>query len=65
MREWPMSQAELCERHAKECLQAAGQSEDPLTREMLLRLALDWMADAIAALKQPAQLKGTPPRNYH
>jgi hypothetical protein len=43
-----MSQAELCERHAKECLQAAGQSEDPLTREMLLRLALDWMADAIA-----------------
>jgi len=60
-----MSQAELYERHAKECLQAAAQSEDPLTREMLLRLALDWMADAIAALKQPAQLKGTPPRNYH
>jgi hypothetical protein len=30
-----MSQAELCERHAKECLQAAGQSEDPLTREIL------------------------------
>ena len=60
-----MSQAELCECHAKECLQAAGQSEDPLTREMLLRLALDLMADAIAALKQPAQLKGTPPRNYH
>ena len=24
-----MSQAELCERHAKKCLQAAGQSEDP------------------------------------
>jgi hypothetical protein len=60
-----MSQAELCERHAKECLQAAGQSEDPLTRELLLRLALDWMADAIAALKRPALLKGTPLRNYH
>ena len=51
-----MSQAELCERHANECLQAAGQSADPQTREMLLRLALDWMAEALAALKQPKLL---------
>jgi len=33
-----MSQAELTEHQAKECLQAAGRSEDPLKREMPLSL---------------------------
>ena len=59
-----MSQAELSEHQAKECLQAAGRSEAPLKREMPLTLALDWTADAIAALKQPALIRVTP-RNYH
>jgi hypothetical protein len=58
-----MSHAELCERHARECLAAAGQSEDPLKREVLLRLVLDWMAEAIAALKQP--LPRATPAHYH
>jgi hypothetical protein len=52
-----MSQGELCERHAEECLQAAGQSEDPLTREMLLRLALDWGRD------RRIEAAGAPERN--
>ena len=58
-----MSHVEICECHARECLVAVGQSEDLLKREVLLRLALDWMAEAIAALKQP-QLRGTP-AHYH
>ena len=29
------SQVELCEHHAKNCLQAAEKTEDPLAREML------------------------------
>ena len=49
----PMSsQVELCEHHAKDCLQAAEQTEDPLAREMLLRHALEWMRDGLAASKQ-------------
>ena len=37
----PMSShVELCEHHAKDCLQAAEKAEDPLAREMLLRHAL-------------------------
>ena len=49
----PMSsQVELCEHHAKDCLQAAERAEDPLAREMLLRHALEWMRDALAASKQ-------------
>ena len=59
-----MSHVELCERHARECLVAAGQSEDALKREVLLRLALDWMAEAIEPLKQPASSRATPLR-YH
>ena len=35
------SQVELCEHHAKDCLQAAERAEDPLAREMLLRHALE------------------------
>ena len=60
---WPMSHVEICECHARECLVAAGQSEDLLKREVLLRLALDWMAEAIAALKQP--LPRATPAHYH
>jgi hypothetical protein len=49
----PMSsQVELCEHHAKDCLQAAEKAEDPLAREMLLRHALEWMRDGLAASKQ-------------
>ena len=49
----PMSsQVELCEHHAKDCLQAAEQTEDSLAREMLLRHALEWMRDGLAASKQ-------------
>jgi hypothetical protein len=51
--ERPMSsQVELCEHHAKDCLQAAERTEDPLAREMLLRHALEWMRDGLAASKQ-------------
>src|SRR2546421_3273032 len=46
------SQVELCEHHAKDCLQAAERTEDPLAREMLLRHALEWMRDGLAASKQ-------------
>ena len=45
------SQVELCEHHAKGCLQAAEKTEDPLAREMLLRHALEWMRDGLAASK--------------
>jgi hypothetical protein len=49
----PMSShVELCEHHAKDCLQAAERTEDPLAREMLLRHALEWMWDGLAASKQ-------------
>ena len=49
----PMSsQVELCEHHAKDCLQAAERTEDPLAREMLLRHALEWMRDGLVASKQ-------------
>ena len=51
--ETPMSlQAEMCEHLAMDCLQAAERTEDPQTREILLRHALEWMQDALAALKQ-------------
>jgi hypothetical protein len=46
------SQVELCEHHAKDCLQAAERTEDPLAREMLLRNALEWLRDGLAASKQ-------------
>jgi hypothetical protein len=46
------SHVELCEHHAMDCLQAAEKTEDPLAREMLLRHALEWMRDGLAASKQ-------------
>ena len=37
----PMSsQVELCEHHAKDCLQAAERTEAPQTRELLLKQAV-------------------------
>ena len=42
------SQVELCEHHAKDCLQAAEKTEV----EMLLRHALEWLRDGLAASKQ-------------
>ena len=46
------SEVELCEHHAKDCLRAAEKTEDPLAREMLLRHALEWLRDGLAASKQ-------------
>ena len=42
-------QVELCEHHAKDCLKAEEQTQDPWAREMLLRKALEWMRDGLAA----------------
>jgi hypothetical protein len=52
------SHVELCEHYAKDCIQAAEKAEDPLAREMLLRHALEWMRDGLAASKQ-SKLCGT------
>jgi hypothetical protein len=49
--ETPMS-SELCEHHARECLQAAEETDNPRAREVLLRLALDWLQDALAEARQ-------------
>jgi hypothetical protein len=46
------SQVEFCEHHAKDCLQAAEKSEDPLAREMLLRHAVEWMRNGLLVSKQ-------------
>jgi len=46
------SQVALCEHHDRDCLQAAEKTEDPLAREMLLRHALEWLRDGLAASKQ-------------
>src|SRR5262245_2910088 len=45
-------QAELCEHLAQDCLLAAERTKDPPTRELLLNHAVQWMQDALAALKQ-------------
>jgi|SRR6516164_1700610 len=42
-------QAELCAHLAQDCLQAAERTKDPQTRELLLRHAVQWMQDALAA----------------
>ena len=57
------SHVELCEHHAKDCLQAAEKSEDPLAREMLLGHALEWMRDGLApSNKGTALVYGAPTR---
>jgi hypothetical protein len=43
-------QVELCEHLAQDCVQAAERTKDPQTRELLLRHAVQWMQDALAAL---------------
>ena len=49
--ERPMSlQVELCEHLAQDCVHAAERTKDPQTRELLLRHAVQWMQDALAAL---------------
>ena len=45
------SLAELYEHHARDCIHAAGQADNPKSREMLLKLAREWMA-ALQALMQ-------------
>ena len=60
--ERPMSlQVELCEHLAQDCLQAAERTKDPQTRELLLRHAVQWMQDALAALNQSRAARRTRP----
>ena len=60
--ERPMSlQDELCEHFAQDCLQAAERTKDPQTRELLLRHAVQWMQDALAALNQSRAARPTRP----
>ena len=40
----------LCEHLAQDCLQAAERTRDPQTRELLLKHAVLWAQDALAAL---------------
>jgi hypothetical protein len=47
----------LCGHRAMDCLQAAAQTDNPRAREVLLRLALDWLQDALTASKQSNLLK--------
>ena len=54
-------QAELCAHLAQDCLQAAERTKDPQTRELLLRHAVQWMQDALAALKQSRAARRTRP----
>jgi len=51
----------LCEHLAQDCLQAVEGTKDPETRELLLRHALEWMQDALAALKQSRAARRTRP----
>jgi hypothetical protein len=39
------SRAELYQYHASECVRDAAQTDDPKRREMLLKLAREWMLD--------------------
>jgi hypothetical protein len=58
--ERPMSlPVELCEHIAQDCLQAAKRTKDPQTRELLLRHAVEWIQDALAALKQSRAARRT------
>ena len=60
--ESPMSlPVKLCEHLAQDCLQAVEVTKDPETRELLLRHALEWMQDALAALKQSRAARRTRP----
>lgn len=60
--ERPMSlPVKLCEHIAQDCLQAVEGTKDPQTRELLLRHALEWMQDALAALKQSRAARRTRP----
>jgi hypothetical protein len=47
----------LCGHRAMDCLQAAARTDNPRAREALLRLALDWLQDALTASKQSNLLK--------
>ena len=46
------SQVEVCEHHAKDCLQAAERAEDPLAREMLLYEANFWFGQQALAREE-------------
>jgi hypothetical protein len=50
-----MPHAKLCEQHAKACIQAAHRIDSAEDREMLLRIAQQWMQDA----KSGAELSQT------
>jgi hypothetical protein len=48
--------AELYEDHAVGCVEAAARTDDPKHREMLLKLAQEWMREA-AALRASTRSK--------
>jgi hypothetical protein len=45
------SRTELYEHHAKECVRAAGQTDNPKHREMLLKMAREWMQEVRFGLR--------------
>jgi hypothetical protein len=60
-RKTPVSSSlvKLYEQHAKECAEAAEQTDDPIQRVILLRMAHEWMQDAAtiaSTLTEPEQV---------
>jgi len=51
---------DLCEEQARGCIELAKRLEQPNLRELLLKMARDWMRDA-AALRQAASSGSAPP----
>jgi hypothetical protein len=52
------SQAKFYEYFAKDCVRAAKRTDDPKNREMLLKMAREWMMEAAAQ----ASTQPKPPR---
>ena len=50
----------LYEWFAQDCIQAAGQTEEPKKREMLFKLAEQWLADARRSRAEGSSLPLTP-----
>lgn len=50
----------LYEWFAQDCMQAAGQTEEPKKREMLLKLAEQWLADARRSGAEGSSMPSTP-----
>jgi hypothetical protein len=56
-----MTIAELCDWFAQDCIRAAGLIEEKKQREMLLKLAEEWLADARRS-RDEASFQPTPQR---